>query len=192
MRGPSKIGAFANVMTRQTSGSSLLTVDQGLAAAGVAAAIGSATFAAYMITRDNSHPVFGGAEHLMLFARPLGAGELPKQIGADRAEERPVDYSATGSIRQGGLESRSDNAIERRADAAPVLRNDKIQAGPQEATLKGYVLRFVHKGVAFVQSAQGSFVVARGALLPGAGRVHSIEKRADGWVVVTAGGLIAE
>lgn len=187
-RFPSRRDAFQHFLSAPTHSHSLLTIDHGLVAAGIGAAIGSAAFAAYMITRDNSHPVFGGAEHLMLFAQPLGAGSHQRRIDAVRPLERPFDFGATGSIRRGGL----SGAAESRDDAAAASRDDEIQTDPRDVTLEGYVLRFARNGVAFVQSAQGSFVVARGAILPGAGRVHSIEKRGNRWVVVTARGLVSE
>lgn len=98
-----------------------LTIDHALAAAGIAAAIGSATFAGYMITHDNSHRMFEGAEYLMLFAGPLGAGSHPNEIGAG-AEERPVDLNVTGSIAHQGLADPG----ERQSEPEPQSNNDQI------------------------------------------------------------------
>lgn len=189
MRWPSRKDGFQNSLVSLQTPSLLLTVDHGLVAAGIGAAIGSVAFAAYMIAHDNSHPVFGGAEHLMLFAQPLAPGPQQKQMDAARTpRERPFDYGATGSIGRGGRVEANDS----RAKAAPASRDDDGRGDPREAALQEYVLRFVHNGAAFVQSSEGSFVVARGAILPGAGRVQAIERRAGRWVIVTESGLIGE
>ena len=74
-----------------------LTFDHGLVAAGVAAAVGSASFAGFMIARDNSHPLFGGIEHLMIFAQPIGATGSHRRLLLEQASARPDD-DATGSI----------------------------------------------------------------------------------------------
>lgn len=66
-------------------------LDRALAAAGVAAAAASTLFAGTMMSRDNSRPIFGGIEHLMIFAQPIGEP-------AARDARAAVDPDATGSI----------------------------------------------------------------------------------------------
>lgn len=171
-----------------------LTIDHGLVAAGMAAAIGSATFAGYMIADDDNHRMSEGAEYFTLFAQPFAAGSREDEIGAGRAEDRPSDFNVTGSIAHqafdGPVENRGDP--EAQSNSEPRSNNDQPQAAPRRIVVKGYVLRFVHKGVALVQGAQGSYAVTPGVILPEAGRVLSIERRSGRWVVVTANGLIAE
>ena len=53
-----------------------------------------------------------------------------------------------------------------------------------------YVLRGVHNGVATVQTRRGLIEVAPGDMIPGVGRVKSIEKVEGHWVVVTRDGVI--
>ncbi|WP_374305237.1 hypothetical protein [Methylocella sp.] len=67
-------------------------LDRALAAAGVAAAAASTLFAGAMMSRDNSRPTFGGIEHLMIFAQPIGGP------AARDARAAGVDPDATGSI----------------------------------------------------------------------------------------------
>ncbi|WOJ88668.1 hypothetical protein RZS28_12685 [Methylocapsa polymorpha] len=107
------------------------TVDHGLVAVGVAAAIGSAVFAGYMMTHDNSRPAFGGAEHLKLFAQPLNSGWRRAPVGAGRVGGRPVDYNATGSIRHGGLAAAAPSKSKA---GRPPLRPTP-GSGPRSATL---------------------------------------------------------
>ncbi|MBM3607319.1 MAG: hypothetical protein FJX29_02530 [Alphaproteobacteria bacterium] len=54
----------------------------------------------------------------------------------------------------------------------------------------GYVLREVYRGVALVEGRNGFIEVHPGDVLPGAGRVRSIERRGGKWIVVTANGVI--
>lgn len=54
----------------------------------------------------------------------------------------------------------------------------------------GYVLRQANEKLAFVESRDGLRAVEPGQILPGAGRVHAIEKRGQKWIVVTSNGLI--
>jgi hypothetical protein len=68
----------------------------------------------------------------------------------------------------------------------PLLPASARAAMPQH----GYVLRRVTGGTAFVESRDGLRSVELGHVLPGAGRVTKIEKRAQGWVVVTSRGVI--
>ena len=62
-------------------------------------------------------------------------------------------------------------------------------ARPQ-APLRGYWLVAVQDGSAIVDGRDGPRQVAPGDSLPGAGRVQRIERRGQGWVVVTTSGLI--
>jgi hypothetical protein len=55
-----------------------------------------------------------------------------------------------------------------------------------------YVLRYADVDVALVQGPGGAIVVVPGSVVPDAGQVRAIEKRAGRWVVVTATGTIEE
>ncbi|WP_041367398.1 hypothetical protein [Methylocella silvestris] len=149
-------------------------------AAGVVVAVGSVSFAAVMISRDNSHPLFGGVEHLMIFAQPIGGSHNHSEPA--ESQKHPVDYSATGSIDQSG---HMDVA------AGAAKRGETSAAAPRGA-LKGYVVSFSAKDAIMVQSAKGSFAAAPGTALPDAGRILSIENRNGRWVVVTERGTITE
>lgn len=157
-----------------------LTIDHGLIAAGIAAAIGSASFAGFMIARDNSHPVFGGIEHLMIFAQPIGGSASHQSPPMDQSEGHRVDYNVTGSIDQAALNAISDQP-----------RPGKVSDAKHDA-LKGYVLRFAAKGGMMAEGPKGSYAATPGAMLPDAGRILSIENRNGRWVVTTEKGAIAE
>jgi hypothetical protein len=56
--------------------------------------------------------------------------------------------------------------------------------------ITNWVVREVYDGVALVESPRGSIEVAPGEVIPGAGRVKSIERRGAGWIVITSRGLV--
>ncbi len=71
----------------------------------------------------------------------------------------------------------------------------KAMTGPADAAkkppvIRSWVVREVYDGIALVEGADGPVEVAPGELLPGAGRVKSIERSGRGWVVVTSRGVI--
>ena len=99
------------------------TFDKGLGALGIFAAVGSASFAAYMINADNSHPRFVGGEHFMLFAQPFHAPAEPPTRLADarvgpggRLRADRNDRAWSGGADQGGA-SQNARGAPRRASA---------------------------------------------------------------------------
>ena len=83
-----------------------------------------------------------------------------KQVAAAVSPEPGVSYEPTGSI-----------------------------AKPQPP-LRGYWIVDVEDGMAIIDGRDGPRQVTPGDFLPGAGRVQRIERRGQGWVVVTSAGLI--
>jgi BMFP domain-containing protein YqiC len=61
---------------------------------------------------------------------------------------------------------------------------------PARIPADGYVLRRVRDGAAVVESRAGLREVMPGDSLPGAGRVRSIERRGNEWIVITSSGVI--
>lgn len=91
--------------------------------------------------------------------------------------------------------------LEHRGEAANVAKppqppaEAKPMTGPAEAAkqppvIRSWVVRDVYDGIALVEGADGPVEVAPGEVLPGAGRVRSIERTGRGWVVVTSRGVI--
>jgi hypothetical protein len=56
--------------------------------------------------------------------------------------------------------------------------------------INDWVVRDVYRGIALVEGPQGAVEVMPGDTLPGAGTVRAIERRGDGWVVVTSRGYV--
>ncbi|MFZ1962170.1 MAG: hypothetical protein WAU78_01645 [Roseiarcus sp.] len=110
----------------------------------------------------------------------------------DKLADR-IDHESTGRIAD--LSTRLDK-LEKRQAAPPAKPDPGVSsettgslARPQ-APLRGYWLVEVQDGAAIVDGRDGPQQVAPGDFLPGAGRVQRIERRGQGWVVVTTSGLI--
>ncbi len=69
----------------------------------------------------------------------------------------------------------------------PLAPSSNVRAG---IPANGYVLRQASAGLAYIESRDGVHAVSPGHILPGAGRVQSIEKRGQKWIVVTSAGVI--
>ncbi len=157
----------------------LSVFDKALVSTGVLTAVVSASFAAYMVSTDHPHPMFGGIEHLMIFAQPSHG--LPRTMVAEApapvAIAQPgIDYTITGAIPQNSAPS----------IGAPVT-------DLPEPIVGSYVLHDVHDGAAIVVARNDDvYQVERGSILPGVGRVLAISRRGGKWVVVTAQGLITD
>jgi uncharacterized protein YidB (DUF937 family) len=86
----------------------------------------------------------------------------------------------------------SMNAMAGRADA---LGPAQIPAAPGSRRgvpqlITDWVVRGVYGGIALVESPHGTIEVAPGGIIPGAGRVLSIERRGRGWIVITSRGVV--
>ncbi|WP_048709191.1 hypothetical protein [Microvirga massiliensis] len=72
------------------------------------------------------------------------------------------------------------------ADSVPASK-----PADRDAPIEGWLLHEVYGGLALIEGRRGQlFEVGRGDVIPGAGRVEAIERRAKRWVVVTNRGLI--
>ena len=65
-----------------------------------------------------------------------------------------------------------------------------VQPKKAPKLLVDWVVRDVYRGVALIEGPQGTFEVARGDPIPGAGTVESIERKNGGWVLVTSRGIV--
>ena len=165
------------------------TSERGLGLAGLALAVASGSFAAYMISDTGRQPHFSGAEYLTVFAKltPSGRGS---DVEATRPQPPDAGSSATDDFATASI-ARKEAATPSEAPRNPA-RTATGAIAPAVTTLKSYVLRSVTKGVALVESPEGLRDVRPGTILPYAGLVTSIEQREGKWVVVTARGLIRE
>jgi hypothetical protein len=129
---------------------------------GLLLAFVSADFAVSMILDEDRKPQFAGLEHLAIYARP-----------STLSQHRVPTAGRIGASPQ----------VE--VDYAPVGAIATKGAEPR------YILLEATSKYAVVQGPLGIVRLARGDALTKLGRVLSIERRTDGWAVVTEGGLIS-
>jgi hypothetical protein len=155
--------------------------DRLVVAAGVLTAVASASFATYMASTDHPHPMFGGIEHLMIFAQPSSGNPHALIARVPKAtDDQGIDFTATGSI-----------PGKPKDDPRPIYTLPALNARV-EPVIKGFALRGVSGNVAMVEGVNGIYRVEPGSILPGAGRVLSIQWRKGKFVVVTTEGIIGE
>ena len=106
----------------------------------------------------------------------------------DALERRGGD--TTASIPQARADFQASNPVRDPHELPLPPETSRIAGEPARIPPAGYILRRVRDGSAVVESRAGLREIAPGDLLPGAGRVRAIERRAGEWVVVTSGGVI--
>jgi hypothetical protein len=152
--------------------------DRRLSALGVAAAIGSLIFAASMISQSTRHAALEGGHQLGKFTRKLHTRSLQTSIRKSRFFDKPaIDFDVTGSILTGSIKAA--------APATAAITNIDGKAAPPSESSGSYLLRFVYNGAALLQGGRGFYVVRRGSVLPGAGKVLSIKKIENRWILLT-------
>lgn len=137
-------------------------VDVLLVGSGLATAAGSATFAGYMVMRGQHAPSVNGMEYLAIFAKPHGAAKPPEEVAPPSPPTtQAIDLSPVGSI-------------------AP--------SSAREA--QGYAMVAAQRDFAWVLDGGRIFAIRPGDALPRIGRVNTITRRGDRWVVTGPGGAV--
>jgi hypothetical protein len=98
-----------------------------------------------------------------------------------------------------GVRKLSSAPVAARPEPAPVALENGVRDLPRPfpapetrpATIEGWVVRDVSGGVAALEGPQGTWRAARGDIVPGLGRVDSIVRWGNYWLVSTGRGLIA-
>lgn len=139
-------------------------------------AVVSGAFAAYTIA--------GGARDYAVqrfLPASIGAFAWKQGVAPSRTAALDLDPTTTGALadRPAPVEIRPGEA---RSEAA-----DRTEPG---VAARGYVLRRVAGDGAWVEGPNGLRQIVPGAVLPGAGRVISIQPTGAGWVVVTSETII--
>jgi hypothetical protein len=77
--------------------------------------------------------------------------------------------------------------------SAAIAMRQPLVAAPETrpATIPGWTVVDVRDGTAVLEGPDGIRMAARGDTIPGIGRVESIVRWGNRWVIATAGGLIA-
>lgn len=124
-------------------------------------------------------------------APPSRKGESPRRIASN------ADPVVTGSIPKSVANPRPQVL-----GAAPTTLNAQAMAlGPKQpaaappetrpSTIPGWSVVEVRDGTAVLEGPEGVKMAARGDVVPGLGRVDSIVRWGNRWIVATASGLVA-
>jgi hypothetical protein len=136
----------------------------------------------------------GGATTTRLLSPPRVASPLKQRLEAStRSASRPRSDA--------GREVRklSSAPVTARPEPAPVALDNGVKNLPhplpapetRPTTIEGWTVRDVSGGFASLEGPQGTWRAARGDIVPGLGRVESIVRWGNYWLVSTSHGLVA-
>jgi hypothetical protein len=100
---------------------------------------------------------------------------------AARTERASAEPQTTGSI-PGGSQVLGSKPQQLALAAEPQKRTPQL--------LTNWIVRDVYDGIALVEGPEGAVEVMPGDIIPGAGTVRSIQRRGNGWVVLTSRGMV--
>lgn len=131
------------------------------------------------------YAVESGASLTIPKVLPAVAGGLPvnRSLAAAFQRHRETDPTFTGSLHRGAATAVS---------AQRPMLTPGANAADEKAGSRDYLVKGVSRGVALVEGPDGLHEVIPGSTLPGAGRVVSIERAGNKWVVVTTETIIGE
>jgi len=173
--------------------------DFALVGAGAAMAIGSIVFAGDMLLQDNRAPRINGMQYLAIFAKPRGSpppalAQSPPAAANPSVAASAVDMAPTGSTTRGPAAA-SDMAptgsiVRGAADAPDMAPTGSIAHGPAGGSTSAgpYRIVAVEPGMAWLSDGSEIRAVKPGEVVPGLGRVGSIERRDGRWALVAESG----
>ena len=123
-------------------------------------------------------PVVAGAPS------PEGAGSGPR---LDTGEKRAA-VSAASTVKP--LAPAAQKLPTLMARAEPPARSGGVRPDSAKPLLRDYSVEDVRNGIALIDSRYGTRQVAPGDIIPGAGRVLSIDRQGGSWFVLTSLGII--
>jgi hypothetical protein len=103
-----------------------------------------------------------------------------------------VPFAKTDAASPGGIRPPVDAASTPQANTTPTAREPMV-AVPETrpTTIEGWTVLEVRGGTAVLEGPDGVRAAARGDTIPGIGRIDSIVRWGNRWIVATASGLIA-
>ncbi len=160
-----------------------ITIDQGLAAAGVILALVSLAFAAFMVSQYDRRTRFEGTEVFRFLPRPSLTLTTSAQARVKALRRSAIDFNATGSI----IPFKPGHKMRRPKPSNAANQNRFITRQPDA----GFVLSFVYNNMALVKHSRGFYAAKVGTVLPDVGNVLSIKRRGRSWILVTEKAVIA-
>jgi hypothetical protein len=115
--------------------------------------------------------------------------KMPQVIDRLDRLERKLTTSAAMASAAPAAAGATQRTAQIAADPAR-LPQDGADGSRKSHLITNWVVRDVYGGIALLESTHGTIEVAPGEIVPGAGRVKSIERRGPGWIVITSQGLV--
>ncbi|HZP69271.1 MAG TPA: hypothetical protein VFB29_04945 [Pseudolabrys sp.] len=125
-------------------------------------------------------------------AQPASAGIQIEELTRQAAEKMHATIEQASAGRE-QAPPQSEQAHKEAPSTSLPPPQRKLVAVPETppTTIPGWIVRDVANGTAVVQGPNGVWRVARGDSLPGVGRVDSIVRWGNRWIVATSRGLIS-
>ncbi len=142
----------------------------------------------------------GGATSTRLLSPPPASSVLKRRLDAStRSATRTRPDAGRDAATGSGVRKLSSAPVPGRPEPAPVALEDGVRDLPHSlpapetrpTTIEGWVVRDVSGGIASLEGPQGTWRAARGDMVPGLGRVDSIVRWGNYWLVSTSRGLVA-
>jgi hypothetical protein len=124
----------------------------------------------------------------------LQASNLLKVASPAASMSNRAQKPSPGATQPGAATSSSVvEPANRTLPADLVTQREAMVAAPETrpTTIDGWTVRDVHGGTAVLEGPDGVWTAARGDTVPGVGRIDSIVRWGNRWIVATASGLIA-
>jgi Skp family chaperone for outer membrane proteins len=108
----------------------------------------------------------------------------------DRLDAKAIQATLDHAARTDGANGDVTGSVPASRDAPATSASAEAPPhhGPQ--ILNDWIVRDVYRGIALVEGPQGAMEVMPGDTLPGAGTVRAIERRGEGWIVLTSRGYV--
>jgi hypothetical protein len=112
--------------------------------------------------------------------------QTPPAVGAVSPAAGKAEATSPGGPRF------SPEPASTQADTLPIAREPMVAAAETKpTTIEGWTVIDVRGGMAVLEGPEGVRTAARGDTVPGIGRIDSIVRWGNRWIVATANGLIA-
>lgn len=129
-----------------------------------------------------------------LKAGKIESGRKLTALGAPTTNSPKAPSLPTGAFSRTDVESsRTATASSTDLSIASILARDPLSPAPETrpTTIEGWIVRDVRGGTVVLEGPQGIRTAMVGDTVPGVGRVDSIVRWGNRWIVGTANGLIA-
>jgi hypothetical protein len=144
---------------------------------------------------SNSEAASNPATQKITYARRLPDSETKSAAKTDGPVRKTTSTTGSLGTQLVATSSRAASVGQTNTNqpGALVIPRDIMVAAPETrpTTIEGWTVREVRGGTAILEGPDGVWTVTRGDTVPGVGRIDSIVRWGNRWIVATANGLIA-